>query len=453
MPYFQELHDLLNEVTLWADLRHEQQADIRAVIKRLHRELKSARKALRKAEPKRKALETEPNGLDEIRALRPEGPRRLWSKLEMAGLSDRLKGAWLGRAAGCTLGAPVEGWPIDAMENLALTNRCGMISHQHAPETRNPKPETLRMAFPPTDYWTAHPSPEVVRYGKSAVRDYLRGHISAVPVDDDITYTVLGLLILEEFGPDFTTEQVGEAWIKYLPVACTAEEVALRNLKAGVPAAKAGVKNNPFQEWIGADIRSDPWGYAAPGWPEKAAEFAYRDAYLSHRQNGIYGAMFFAATIAAALALDDPLKAIEAGLTEIPNGCRLAADVRWALDVGPQFADWREARKAVDVRFQGMHPVHTNNNACLTVFGLILGKRDFTKTIGTTVALGLDNDCTAATAGSILGAVIGARGIPEHWWKPFRNKTRTYLNDHEWFANTELVARFMKVAGQVWEKP
>jgi len=267
------------------------------------------------------------------------------------------------------------------------------------------------------------------------------------------SYTILGLLILEESGLDFTTEQVGEAWIKYLPVACTAEEVALRNLKAGVPAAKAGVKNNPFQEWIGADIRSDPWGYAAPGWPEKAAEFAYRDAYLSHRQNGIYGAMFFAAAIAAAFALDDPVKAIEAGLTEIPNGCRLAADVRWALDVGSQFADWREARRAVDVRFQGMHSVHTNNNACLTVFGLILGKRDFTKTIGTTVAFGLDNDCTAATAGSILGAVIGARGIPEHWWKPFRNKTRTYLNDHEWFANTELVARFMKVAGQVWEKP
>jgi len=430
VPYFQELHDLLNEVTLWADLRHEQQGDIRAVIKRLHRELRRAQKTLRKAEPRKKALEIEPNALDAIRLLRPEGPRRLWPKLKTSELNDRVKGAWLGRAAGCTLGAPVEGWSIDAMEGLARRGN---------------------MRFPPTDYWTIHPSPEMHRYGKSAVEDYLEGHISSVPVDDDITYTILGLLILEESGLDFTTDHVGEAWIKYLPVACTAEEVALRNLKAGVPAPKAGSKNNPFQEWIGAGIRSDPWGYAAPGWPEKAAEFAYRDGYLSHRQNGIYGAMLFAATIAAAFAMDDPIQAIKTGLTEIPKGCRLAADVRWALEAGPEFSDWRDARKAVDERFQGMHSVHTNNNACLTVFGLILGQRDFTKTIGITVALGLDNDCTAATAGSILGAVMGARNIPEHWWKPFRNKTRTYINDHEWFTNTDLVARFVTMAKRVWK--
>jgi ADP-ribosylglycohydrolase len=429
MPYFRELNDLLNEAMLWADLRHEQRVDIKAVIKRLRRELKRAHKTLRKTGPKKKALEEEPNALDAIRALRPDGPRRLWPTLNTSGLGDRLKGAWLGRAAGCTLGAPVEGWSIDAMEALARRGKT---------------------AFPPKDYWIAHPSPEAHRYGKSTITDYLKGHLSAVPVDDDITYTILGLLILEEFGPDFTTEQVGEAWVKYLPMACTAEDIALRNLKSGVPAGKAGSKNNPFQEWIGADIRSDPWGYAAPGWPEKAAEFAYRDAYLSHRQNGIYGAMFFSASIAAAFAVDDPIQAIEIGLTEIPKGSRLAADVHWALETGPGFADWRDARKAVDERFQGMHPVHTNNNAWLTIFGLILGQRDFTRTIGTTVALGLDNDCTTATAGSILGAVIGARNIPEHWWKPFRNKTRTYLNDHEWFANTDLVARFMKMAKRVW---
>jgi ADP-ribosylglycohydrolase len=149
--------------------------------------------------------------------------------------------------------------------------------------------------------------------------------------------------------------------------------------------------------------------------------------------------------------MDDPIQAIRTGLTEIPKGCRLAADVRWALEAGPEFSDWRDARKAVDERFQGMHSVHTNNNACLTVFGLILGQRDFTKTIGITVALGLDNDCTAATAGSILGAVMGARNIPEHWWKPFQNKTRTYINDHEWFTNTDLVARFVTMAKRVWK--
>jgi ADP-ribosylglycohydrolase len=233
-------------------------------------------------------------------------------------------------------------------------------------------------------------------------------------------------------------------------MACTAEHVALENLRAGILAEHAADKNNPYQEWIGADIRSDPWAYAAPGWPERAAEFAYRDAYLSHRHNGIYGAMFFSTAIAAAFAVDDPAEALAIGLTEIPAECRLAKDVRWAIETAPELDDWRAARAAVDERFKGMHPVHTNNNACLTIFGLLLGGKDFTKTIGITVAMGLDNDCTAATAGSLLGAVLGAKKIPEVWWKPFHNKTQTYLNGQEWFRNTDLMVRFKAMAERVW---
>ncbi|MCK5738328.1 ADP-ribosylglycohydrolase family protein [bacterium] len=108
--------------------------------------------------------------------------------------------------------------------------------------------------------------------------------MDGVPVDDDITYTLLGLLILEEFGPNFTTDDVAQAWLKYLPHACTAEAVALKNLKQGIPPLLAGETQNPYCEWIGADIRSAPWGYLAPGWREKAAEMAYYDAFLSHRR-------------------------------------------------------------------------------------------------------------------------------------------------------------------------
>ena len=147
-----------------------------------------------------------------------------------------------------------------------------------------------------------------------------------------MTYTLLGLLILEDFGSEFTVEQVGKAWMKYLPMACTAEHVALENLKKGISAKVVGERNNPYTEWIGADIRSDPWGYAAPGWPEMAAELAWRDAYISHRRGGIYGEMYFSAAIAAAFAVDDPITACEIALTEIPRGSRMYQGVRWALD-------------------------------------------------------------------------------------------------------------------------
>jgi ADP-ribosylglycohydrolase len=432
MPYFGDLERLMAQVSLWADLRHEQGAAAKPVVKRLRKELERALRKLENAEPKKKIRWREPNGLESIRLLRPEGPRKLWPRLRTKGLASRMRGAWLGRAAGCTLGAPVENWSLAAME--ALAQRCAQ-------------------PFPPEDYWAAHPTPDEVRYGLSPMRDYLRDGLHDVPVDDDVTYTVLGLLILETFGPEFTTTDVGAAWLKWLPVACTAEAVALENLKAGVPAPDAAENNNPYQEWIGADIRSDPWAYALPGWPEKAAEWAWRDAYLSHRGNGIYGAMFFAAAIAAAFAVNDPTDALAIGLTEIPDECRLARDVRWALEIAPALSDWRAARAAVDARFAGMHPVHTNNNACLTVFALYLGQKDFTRTIGMAVAMGLDNDCTAATAGSLLGAIIGVENIPEHWWKPFRNRTRTYLNNLEYLSNEDLVKRFLRLARQNWQPP
>jgi ADP-ribosylglycohydrolase len=270
--------------------------------------------------------------------------------------------------------------------------------------------------------------------------------MKGVPVDDDIIFTLLGLLIAEDHGPMFTIEDVGKAWVKYLPYACTAEEVALNNLKKGLSARLAGERDNPYCEWIGADIRADPWGYMAPGWPERAAEMAYTDAYISHRRQGIYGEMFFAAAIAAAFAVDDPVEALRIGLSEIPEHCALAKAVRWALRVAPDIRSYKQARAAVDKKFKGMHAVHTINNACLTIWGITIGGKDFTRVIGETVAMGLDNDCTAATAGSIVGAIVGKRGIPEHWYKNFNNRIHSYLIGKRYFSISGVLHRFEKQA-------
>jgi ADP-ribosylglycohydrolase len=301
-------------------------------------------------------------------------------------------------------------------------------------------------AFPPTRYWKYVPRPYEKRCGISPRENYTRDKMNGVPVDDDITYTLLGLLVVEGFGQDFSIEDNAKAWLKYLPFACTAEDVALKNLRAGVPAKMAGEKNNPFCEWIGADIRSDPWGYMAPGWPEKAAEMAYRDAFLTHRRQGIYGEMFFSAAIAAAFTVDNPVDALKIGLTEIPKSCALAKAVRWALRVAPQIRDYKHARDAVDERFKGMSPVHTINNACLTIWGLTIGGNDFTRVIGETVAMGMDNDCTAATAGSIAGAIAGKKGIPKHWYKKFNNTIHSYLIGKRRFSISGLVKRYSRQA-------
>ena len=430
MPYFDDLKESLEETLAWADVRHEQGVKVTGRVSNLKRQIAGLSRELQRGGPSRQMARREPNTLKDILAGRPRGPRKIWTEFRPGEHARRVKGAWLARAAGCTLGAIVELWSVERMQRMA---------------------RYCKMKFPPTDYWTQAATPPETRYGTSRCEEYTKGGMRHVPADDDLTYTILGLLILEDYGPHFTIADVGKAWVKYLPMACTAEKVALDNLKAGVSWRKAGERDNPWMEVIGADIRSDPWGYAAAGWPEKAAMMAYRDAYISHRYNGIYGSMFFAATIAAAFTVDDPLDAVRIGLTEIPRTSRLYRDVQWALRWAPRVKDYLHARKLVDKRFAGMSPVHTNNNAALVIFGLALGGRDVTKVIGNTVAMGLDNDCTGATAGSIVGAVVGADGIPEHWTKPFRNKVRTYIKKKEWFTNTDIARRFTCVARSVWE--
>ena len=253
----------------------------------------------------------------------------------------------------------------------------------------------------------------------------------------------------KNYGLDFSTDDLGAAWVKYLPFAFTAEGIALDNLRKGVPALQAADVDNPCVQYIGADIRSDPWGYAAPGYPEKAAEFAHRDAYVSHRRNGIYGAMYFSAAIAAAFAVDDPVAALRIGLEEIPADCYLAQEVRWSLDEAPNIKNYRDARAAVDARYPGMHKVHAINNAVLTIWGLTIGGEDYSKVIGETVAMGLDNDCTAATAGSIWGAVYGKDAIPGHWHENFNNKVHTFLIGQGLFALDDMVDRFVVQAERV----
>ncbi len=424
--YPEPLHDIERTINVWAQHKAETGADgvaeKMAEIKALLAEKLIELRAL----PEDAALRAaEPDDLAGIRALRPEGLRRYWTDLPEATYRDRLEGAWLGRCAGNALGAIVELWAPEKMENWAAC---------------------LGDVFPPVDYWKEAERPFELQYETSPRDSFTASRMDGVPADDDLIYTQLGLLILEEHGLNFSVDDVGAAWVKYLPFSPA--KAVLDNLRSGFPAMQAGEIDNPTMFWIGADIRADPWAYAAPGYPELAAEFSWRNAYISSRRNGIYGGMYFSAVISAAFALGDSIQALEAGLAEIPANCVLAREARWALDAADGIKDYRTARAAAAERYAGMHPVHTINNVPLTIWGLKIGGDDFTKVIGETVAMGLDNDCTAASAGSIFGAAYGKDAIPEHWTRSFNNKVHSYIIDNPQFAIDDMVNRFTALAAK-----
>jgi ADP-ribosylglycohydrolase len=208
-------------------------------------------------------------------------------------------------------------------------------------------------------------------------------------------------------------------WLARNPIfaICTAEAQAIESLmtkstRPGYWSCAVGPEytrrhRNPYREWIGAQIRSDGWGWASAGNPELAAELAYRDACWTHERNGIYGEMMFAAMQAAAFVERDPERLVAIGLSEIPRDCRLAHAVAECLRWTRETADFEACMDRLEDRFEGMSAVHTINNALVCVLSLIYGRRDPTAAITTAVMCGHDTDCNGATVGSITGASSG----------------------------------------------
>jgi ADP-ribosylglycohydrolase len=254
--------------------------------------------------------------------------------------------------------------------------------------------------------------------------DTTRGNISRVVQDDDVEYTLAAALILTRYGFDFTAAHGAEFWLQNFAYErlFTAERAAYRNLVNRLPLTAVATTRNPFREWIGAQIRADVYGYVCPGQPRRAAALAYQDASLSHTGNGIYGAMWVAAMIAAAFALDKPEAIVGAGLAEIPPRSRLAEALRDVLAWSKLDGAWETTFERIAVRYGRFYRVdeddnwvHTIPNACLVALGLLHGRGDFSTSVGTAVMGGWDTDCNGATVGSVLGVMLGASRLPRHW--------------------------------------
>ena len=142
-------------------------------------------------------------------------------------LLDRLHGAWLGRAAGCLLGKPVENWTREAIrEVLEYAGEYPLkryIPRLEAP-AESPKGSALAVAPPSVAQLARRPA------------DWFGGNITRMVRDDDMDYPLIALHLLESYGPAFGTADVGRVWLTKLPylLVYTAERAAYRNLVDGL---------------------------------------------------------------------------------------------------------------------------------------------------------------------------------------------------------------------------
>ena len=268
-------------------------------------------------------------------------------------------------------------------------------------------------------------------------------------------YPILGLLALEDNGADLTSRNMANTWLNRMPFnfLYTAESAAYRNFVNRVWPPESATWRNPFREWIGAQIRADIFGYVAPGWPERAAELAFRDASISHVKNGIYGEMLMAAMLAASFVTSDVEEIVRIGLSEIPANCRLAEAVHDTVGWCQELSDWESVWDRIFEKYGHYHGVHTINNAALVVMGLFFGANDYEQGIVVTVRGGWDTDCTGATVGSILGAKFGADALPEKWIGVLSDRLMSVVRDCNDNRISELAERTHRVAEQMLLPP
>ena len=323
----------------------------------------------------------EPSTWDAYRRNLPDNLPSVDGCIDSEAYNDRVKGAWLGKCIGTALGDPVEGWSRQAIQAAH-----GWISDYLVP------PKTL---------------------------------------NDDTAYPILVLHAMDAYGCEFTSEQLGLEWIEHLPFAFTAEQAALDNITAGHMPPESRWPGNPCGAWVGAQMRGEIHGLVAPLSPEVAAEYAFRDAVISHYREGVHGEIYAAALVSLAFAELPMEDLLTRALAFVPQTSPLVTVVEQTILSCHRHGQWEAVARDIEQKLASYHWIHTLPNIACVIAGLILGEGDFERTILTTLACGFDTDCSVGQAAALLGTLFGAQRLPAKWCDPIGDALDTYVLGYE----------------------
>ncbi len=242
--------------------------------------------------------------------------------------------------------------------------------------------------------------------------EYSPALIADMVPNDDLDLQVLWLDVLEKKGHHFTSLDLAEGFFNQCPYAMGEYAIFKKNYGRHIAPPYSGSYNNDYYlEGMGCPIRAEIWACIAPGDPALAASCAAKDGILDHAGNSVYAEQFIAAMEAQAFIENDWEKCIEVALEHIPQDAKITRLIHDTQKWCRQFKDWRETR-AMILRHYG-HPDCTNlfQNIGITLLSMYYGGNDFIDTTMIAVNCGFDTDCTCATAGSILGIIVGGKEL------------------------------------------
>lgn len=305
-------------------------------------------------------------------------------KLTKEELKNKIKGGWAGQTIACTFGGPTE----------------------------FKYPGTLIQDYVPIPWYDG----------------YLKWYYENIPgLYDDVYMDLTFVDVFEKEGLDAPASSFAKAFAHAEYTLWHANQGARYNILRGImPPESGNWINNPHADDIDYQIEADFSGLMSPGMPNTAAAIGDKIGHIMNSGDGWYGGIYVGAMYSLAFISNDVKYVVEEGLKEIPAESQFAAVMRTAIQAykdNPK--DWKSAWSRVLTEWSDdvgcpsgvfkPFDIDASMNCAWVVIGLLYGEKDFGKTIGISARCGDDSDCNPATAGGILGTMLGYNKLPEFW--------------------------------------
>ena len=301
-------------------------------------------------------------------------------------LMNKIKGGWAGQTIGCTYGGPTE----------------------------FRYPGTMIQDYVPIDW----PDGAIKWYYENAPGLY-----------DDVYMDLTFVEVFDRLGFDAPADSFAMAFAHAGYALWHANQAARYNILQGImPPASGHWLNNPHADDLDYQIEADYAGLMSPGMPNTASEIADKIGHIMNYGDGWYGGVYVGAMYALAFISDEIEFVVSEALKTIPEQSifyQCMSDViRWHREFPDDWKQtWFECERkwssdigcpdGVFVPFN----IDAVINSAYVIIGLLYGEGDFFKTIDIATRCGQDSDCNPASAGGILGTLIGYDKIPASWMK------------------------------------
>lgn len=321
-------------------------------------------------------------------------------------LKDKIKGGWAGQVIGCTFGGPTEfqykGTMIQDYQPIPWDNgRCK---------------------------WYYENSPGLY---------------------DDVYMDLTFVDVFEKEGLDAPALSHANAFANAEYMLWHANQAARYNILNGITPPESGHwLNNPHADDIDFQIEADFAGLMSPGMVNTSTEICDKVGHIMNFGDGWYGGVYVAAMYSLAFVSSDVNYIATEALKSIPQESEFYKCMSDVIGWKKEFPDdwkrnWFECERkwssdigCPDGVFNSFN-IDAKINAAYIIIGLLYGEGDFGKTMEISTRCGQDSDCNPASAGGILGTMLGYSAIPEYWRAPvypvedmdFKQYTTMSLND------------------------